>query len=137
MPCLAPRFVHLPVHEKEQHAVVAYIQNEEGKLLSVTRKDTGQHAAPGGKVEPGETIGEALQREVWEEAGIWIRHWEPVYEGLHSSGRRVHAFVVDEWHGEPVAKELGTRVAWVDPIEIANGFGADYHRKALKAAGIL
>jgi 8-oxo-dGTP diphosphatase len=125
--------------EKEQQAVVAYIQNADGKLLSVTRKHSGLHSAPGGKVEPGETKIEALYREVLEETGVSIIGWRLVYEGLHDSGRRVFAYLVEEdWFtGEPVAREPGTKVEWVDPEVIANGFASEYHRKALQAAGIL
>jgi 8-oxo-dGTP diphosphatase len=122
--------------EKEQQAVVAYIRREDGKLLSVTRKDTGQHSAPGGKVEPGETLIDALKREVREEVGIDVLAWALVHEGLHTSGRRVFSYHVWGWRGEPVAREPGTAIAWVDPIEIANGFGAEYHSVALKAVGI-
>jgi len=123
--------------EKEQQAVVAYILREDGKILSVTRKDTGQHSAPGGKVEPGESLYDAMKREVKEETGCEVLTAYPVYEGLHSSGRRVTAFRVHEWFHEPVAREPGTRVEWVDPIEIANWFGSEYHSVALREAGIL
>lgn len=124
--------------EKEQQAVVAYILRN-GKILSVTRKDTGQHSAPGGKVEPEETIVEAMQRETYEETGVRVNGWRLVHEGIHISGRRVSAYVVEhDWYsGEPVAREPGTSVAWVDPIEIANGFGSEYHSVALREAGIL
>lgn len=37
------------MNEPKYPAVVAYIQNDAGLLLSVTRKGTGEDAAPGGK----------------------------------------------------------------------------------------
>lgn len=114
-------------------AVVAYIIRD-GLLLSVTRKDTGQHAVPGGKVEDGESLAEALCREVYEETGLLVETWELVYVGTHSSGRTVCAYRVTV-SGEPVAREPGTSVAWVTADEIANGFGAEYHREALRALG--
>jgi 8-oxo-dGTP pyrophosphatase MutT (NUDIX family) len=131
------------VQEKEQLAVVAYIRNSDGKLLSVTRKDTGQHSAPGGKVEvdgmgnPIETIVDAMKREVKEEVGLDVLAWTLVHEGLHTSGRRVFSFHVWGWRGEPIACEPGTRVEWVDPIDIVNGFGGERARESLIVAGIL
>ena len=123
--------------EKEQQAVVAYILRDDGKILSVTRKDTGEHSAPGGKVEPGETVVEAMQREVHEETGVHVNGWLLVHEGLHESGRRVFSCLVTRWTGEPVAREPGTSVAWVEPIEIVNGFGGERARASLIAAGVL
>jgi 8-oxo-dGTP diphosphatase len=123
--------------EKEQQAVVAYILRDDGKILSVSRKETGQRSAPGGKVEPGETLYDAMKREVKEETGCEVLTAYPVYDGLHLSGRRVTAYRVHEWFHEPTAREPGTRVEWVDPIDIANGLGSEYHSVALLVAGIL
>lgn len=123
--------------EKEQQAVVAYILRDDGKVLSVTRKDTGQHSAPGGKVEPWETRLVAVAREVLDETGVEIINPDCVHEGLHESGRRVFSYLVTRWTGEPVAREPGTRVEYVDPIEIVNGFGGERARESLIAAGVL
>lgn len=126
--------------EKQQRAVVAYIRNEEGKLLSI-RTATRSNSAPGDKIEPcdGGSPFRALQREVEEETGLCIFGAKLVYEGLHESGRRVTAFLVESdcYIGEPVAREEGSILVWVEPEDIANGFGAAFHRKALTAAGIL
>ena len=54
-------------------AVSAYITNEEGEALLVKahwRKDTWE--PPGGQVEQGEALDEAVRREVLEETGIEI-----------------------------------------------------------------
>lgn len=123
--------------EKEQQAVVAYILRDDGKVLSVTRKDTGQHSAPGGKVEPGETRLVAVARETEEEVGIKIIDPDCVHVGIHESGRVVFSYLVIRWTGEPIAREPGTRVEWVDPIEIVNGFGGERARQSMVNAGIL
>jgi 8-oxo-dGTP pyrophosphatase MutT (NUDIX family) len=41
-------------------------------VLLVTNMHTGRFVLPGGAVDPGESLGEALAREVWEETGIAI-----------------------------------------------------------------
>lgn len=117
-------------------AVVAYIEKA-GLLLSVSRKDTGQRAAPGGKVDAGEPWIVAACRETIEETGLDIIRAYPVFVGLHSTGCTVVTYRVGEWHGNPVAREPGTRIEWVTPEVLARGFGADYHRRALRAAGLL
>lgn len=54
--------------------VVAGVVERNGQVLIAQRKRTGRHALkwefPGGKVEPGETIENALIRELEEELGI-------------------------------------------------------------------
>jgi 8-oxo-dGTP pyrophosphatase MutT (NUDIX family) len=117
-------------------AVVAYIVRN-GLMLSVTRKDTGELSFPGGKCEANEYLHNALRREMREEVGLTPIHWHLVYDGKHSSGRRVYAYRILEWNGVPRAVEHGTRIAWVAPDVMANSFGADYHRRALAAAGFI
>lgn len=118
-------------------AVVAYIVRSDGTMLAVTRKDTGELSAPGGKCESNESFHKALRREMIEEVGLVPIHWHLVYDGKHSSGRRVLAYRILEWRGEPFAWEHGTRIEWVRPGIIANSFGAEYHRCALAAAKLL
>jgi 8-oxo-dGTP diphosphatase len=55
-------------------ATSAYIENEEGHVLLVkthSRRDTFE--LPGGQVEEGEALDQAVMREVYEETGIRIR----------------------------------------------------------------
>lgn len=57
---------------KDLKVVYALIQNEEGNVLLVHNTDGGGWSLPGGKVEYGETLVEALKREVREETGLAI-----------------------------------------------------------------
>jgi ADP-ribose pyrophosphatase YjhB (NUDIX family) len=43
------------------------------KVLLTRRADNGQWCLPSGGVEPGETVAEACEREVWEETGLRVR----------------------------------------------------------------
>ncbi len=44
-----------------------------GRVLLTRRTDNGQWCLPGGGAEPGESVAEACEREVWEETGLRVR----------------------------------------------------------------
>lgn len=51
----------------------ASIFDEQGRIFLTRRADNGQWCMPGGGMEPGESVTEACEREVWEETGLRIR----------------------------------------------------------------
>jgi len=51
---------------------VAAVIFEEGRVLLQRRDDTGRWGLPGGGVEPGESVRQALIREVREETGLEV-----------------------------------------------------------------
>jgi ADP-ribose pyrophosphatase YjhB (NUDIX family) len=69
------------------------------ELLLMQRSDNGHWGLPGGYVEPGESVVEAAQREVYEETGVRIRvgrligvYSDPNTQVIeYPDGRRVHA----------------------------------------------
>ena len=91
---------------------------------------------PGGRVEAGEMLHEALVRELREETGLHVRG-EPrflfVQEGARKrQGRRVHAwrsffFAVDVEAGEPAAGHEVIDVRWLEPTELRAALTAPYH----------
>ncbi|HCA84513.1 MAG TPA: NUDIX hydrolase [Streptomyces sp.] len=53
-------------------SVAGVIVDDHGRALLIQRRDNGQWEPPGGVLEPGETVPEALQREILEETGMKI-----------------------------------------------------------------
>lgn len=58
-------------------SVYAILRNEKGQFLLLKRSENshtnpGKWDLPGGKLGPGETLEDAVVREVWEETGISI-----------------------------------------------------------------
>ena len=95
-----------------------------GRVL-ITQRPRGTHMAgfwefPGGKVESGETIREALERELNEEIGVRAITTHPLAETQHRYADRVirlHVYMVSAWRGKPVGKE-SQALRWVKPDQI-------------------
>ena len=48
----------------------AWVENEKGEVLMQLRSDTNDWSLPGGSTEMGETVEEAVKRELLEETGL-------------------------------------------------------------------
>jgi ADP-ribose pyrophosphatase YjhB (NUDIX family) len=51
----------------------AAIFDAQGRVLLTRRADNGRWCLPGGRMEPGESVAEACEREVLEETGLNVR----------------------------------------------------------------
>ena len=51
----------------------AAIFDDQGRVLLTKRKDNGKWCLPSGGMDPGESVAEACEREVWEETGLRVR----------------------------------------------------------------
>ena len=76
---------------------------------------------PGGKVEPQESLEQALTRELYEELGIQVLHCQPwqvqVVDYPHALVR-LHFFKVLDWSGELVMRE-GQHAQWQElPVQV-------------------
>lgn len=114
--------------------VAAVIMRPDGQFLLARRPAgkvySGYWEFPGGKVEKNESLLHALERELWEELGIHVRHAYPwvtrVFTYSHATVR-LHFFRVVEWEGALSSREeqglfwqLPHQVE-VSPILPANG----------------
>ncbi len=71
-------------------AVSAFIQDNHGRLLMIRRSDNNLYSIPGGQLEPGETLTQAVVREVKEETGIDVEVTGLI--GLYSNPHHVIAY---------------------------------------------
>lgn len=82
----------------------------------------GHWEFPGGKVEPGETIEQALQRELHEELGITIGAVQPWHVTLHDYPHalvRLHFCKVFDWSGAFDMRER-QQMAWQElPVMVS------------------
>ena len=108
------------------HVVAAVLEDGAGRILLARRPNKAHQGGlwefPGGKVEPGESAGEALRRELREELGIEVLAHRPLIRVHHAYADRE---VVLDVHrvtarvGDAVGLE-GQPLAWVLPDELSS-----------------
>lgn len=104
-------------------AVGAIIADAEGRVLVITRaKDPGKgkYGMPGGFVDPGESLEEALQREVLEEINLTTKSIEYLASFPNSYAFRGVVFPVTDAF-------FVCQVDSFDPIAPQEGEVSDYH----------
>jgi 8-oxo-dGTP diphosphatase len=114
--------------------VAAVIERADGSFLLARRPPgklyAGSWEFPGGKVDAGEPLARALERELHEELGIRVVKAYPWIARVHVYEHgtvMLNFFRVVEWQGEPHPQE-GQTLAWqrlgeplVEPMLPANG----------------
>lgn len=119
--------------------VVAVIRDTAGRVLLSQRQAHQDFAHnwefPGGKRESGETLLQALQRELLEELAIDCILAEPLisipWQYQHKSVC-LHAFNVTNWHGEPRGVE-GQTLRWFEVHELSDLIMPEANRGILAA----
>lgn len=110
--------------KKVVHVAVGVIKSLDGRILVAKRpKHThmgGLWEFPGGKVEVGETLEEALSRELVEEVGIGFEHCQPLIQITHAYSDKtvlLDTLVVSGLTGQAHGRE-GQAIQWVMPDEL-------------------
>lgn len=107
-------------------SVVAGIIEHEGKIL-IAQRPEGKHLAglwefPGGKLEAGETLFQALQRELSEELGIQILNTEFIAQVEYKDEEyclTLNILKVLAFQGTAYGKE-GQIIRWIDKCDLKN-----------------
>jgi 8-oxo-dGTP diphosphatase len=108
-------------HGPRPEICVGAIVVDSGRLLLVRRGHgpaAGEWAVPGGRVEPGETLAEAVVRELHEETGL-DGACGPLIGWVERLGDDHHFVILDFevtllGHDHPVAGDDAAEVAWVE-----------------------
>ena len=103
---------------KHTEVAVGVLLRADGALLLSTRPPgkayEGYWEFPGGKIEAGESVEQALRRELIEELGITIgpaQAWKVTEHDYPHALVRLHWCKVDQWTGEFEMRE-GQAMAW-------------------------
>ena len=116
----------------------ALLLDSTGNMLILYRSDThptraGRADLPGGQVDFGEDIGQALVREITEETGlsVLLSDLQPIYGGaeVYENDNRVRMLYIGHLPTEKPAIQLSrehSRSAWI-PISELEQLETEYH----------
>jgi 8-oxo-dGTP diphosphatase len=127
---------------KPLHVAVGVVSDGQGRILISRRADDmhqgGKWEFPGGKVEAGESIQEALSRELEEELGIQILSARPLIQiPYHYPDRYVllDVWQVEQFEREPEARE-GQPFRWVSQDTLPSYEFPAANRPIINAIGL-
>ncbi len=112
----------------------------EGRLLAARRSAppelAGRWELPGGKAEPGESVPEALVRELREELGVETEPLERIPgEWPLRPGLVLHVWTARLLSGVPAPLEDHDELRWLGPQELESVDWLDQDRPAVAEAG--
>jgi 8-oxo-dGTP diphosphatase len=121
----APAEVSIRETRRPVDVAVGVLIDGEGRFLLTSRPEGKVYAGywefPGGKLEPGETVEQALRRELHEELGITIgaaQAWRIELVDYAHARVRLHFCKVREWQGGFEMRE-GQAMAWQSlPVQV-------------------
>lgn len=118
---------------------VGVIYNSAGELLISKRSDERRQGGlwefPGGKVELGETVQEALARELMEEVGLEIGQAEPLLTYCHTYKDctvKLHVFAVGPFN-QPIRHLEGQEAKWVNVASLSRYPFMEANERIIKA----
>ena len=103
------------------HVAVGVIKKNNGHQICIAKRPDKIHQGglwefPGGKVEQGETVEQALVRELQEELGISVLSSNKFMDIQFDYGDKkvwLDIHIVEEFRGDPVGRE-GQPIKWVN-----------------------
>ncbi|PKM12705.1 MAG: DNA mismatch repair protein MutT [Gammaproteobacteria bacterium HGW-Gammaproteobacteria-3] len=121
---------------------VGVIKNPAGEVLIGLRHRSAHQGGlwefPGGKIEPGETVEQALARELKEELAIDMTAGEPLMTLHHDYGDlcvRLIVWTVDRYIGLPESCE-GQPLKWVKPSDLIHFSFPEANRPIISAINL-
>lgn len=107
------------------HVAVGVLSDAHAKIL-IARRSSAAHQGglwefPGGKLEPGESLEQALARELHEELGVVCGGFTPLIQIAHDYGDKqvlLDVCRVSQVAGTPMGKE-GQPLQWVSAAELS------------------
>jgi 8-oxo-dGTP diphosphatase len=117
-------------------SVKAVVQNQAGQCLAIRRSAQSKHYAglwdlPGGKCDPGESMEDAIAREIAEETGLHVELTRVVGSAQSDMGDRIVAYLILEAQVTGGALELSDEhdaYHWVDRDRLAEmAFVPQFH----------
>ncbi|MDT8404332.1 Nudix family hydrolase [Sulfuriflexus sp.] len=124
------------------HVAAAVVVNQSEEVLIAKRPaevhQGGLWEFPGGKLEAGETVEQALARELLEETGIHVERARPLIRVHYDYGDKsvlLDVWRVEAFRGEAHGRE-GQPVMWVRPEQFASYTFPAANRPILRAASL-
>lgn len=136
MPSIVPEGITQPLH------VAVGVIEQEGRILITRRADDlhqgGKWEFPGGKVEPGESVQEALARELDEELGITPQAIHSLIQipwKYHDRHVLLDVWRVSRFSGTPHPRE-GQPMSWVEANQLEGLNFPDANRPIIRALNL-
>jgi 8-oxo-dGTP pyrophosphatase MutT (NUDIX family) len=113
--------------KKAPKASLVLLVNPKGKILSVSRKDNiFDKNIIGGKVDSGETFGQAAIRECKEETNLDIYNLIPIF--IRKDGKFICVTYLADYSGNIEQNEKGA-IEWIQYDELFKGSFGNYNRE--------
>jgi 8-oxo-dGTP diphosphatase len=129
-------------HRQVLDVAVAVLQRADGRVLLAQRPAgkpwEGYWEFPGGKIEPGEAVEQALARELHEELGVdpdRVYPWVTQEYAYPEKRVRLHFYRVLAWHGQLHGRE-GQDMSWENPAAVNIGPLLPANDKVLRALSL-
>lgn len=111
----------MPIQRERLHIAVGVVLDQTSEKVLVARRPKHLHLGgllefPGGKLNPAETVRDALDRELREELNIGVLSAKPLIQIKHdyeSEAVMLDVWLVTQWRGVPVGAE-GQEVMWIN-----------------------